>query len=126
MRPSSSAFSKVRRGAIFASKRSCRTRAPSEPRSPASLPSSSCDRSAETTSSKTAARSSRSTTQATRSRSNCVYDAWSDDLKGNLTGVAFKNGVKGEGGMPTSFCMADHVRRELRLGTIGVIDFATR
>ncbi len=30
----------------------------------------------------------------------CVYHAWSYDRQGNLTGVAFKDGVKGKGGMP--------------------------
>jgi anthranilate 1,2-dioxygenase large subunit len=56
---------------------------------------------------------------------SCVYHAWSYDLKGNLTGVAFKNGVKGEGGMPASFCMADHGPRKLRVAAIGGLVFAT-
>ena len=30
---------------------------------------------------------------------SCVYHAWSYDLDGNLTNVAFANGIKGEGGM---------------------------
>lgn len=45
----------------------------------------------------------------------CVYHAWTYDRQGNLTGVAFKDGVKGKGGMPPSFCMADHGPRKLRV-----------
>jgi anthranilate 1,2-dioxygenase large subunit len=56
---------------------------------------------------------------------SCVYHAWSYDLKGNLTGVAFKNGVRGEGGMPPSFCMADHGPRKLRVETVAGLVFAT-
>lgn len=56
---------------------------------------------------------------------SCVYHAWSYDLKGNLTGIAFKNGVRGEGGMPASFCMADHGPRKLRVETVGGLVFGT-
>jgi anthranilate 1,2-dioxygenase large subunit len=55
----------------------------------------------------------------------CVYHAWSYDLKGNLIGVAFKNGVGGEGGMPPSFCMADHGLRKLRVATVSGLVFGT-
>lgn len=34
----------------------------------------------------------------------CVYHAWTYNLQGDLTGVAFKDGVRGEGGMPANFC----------------------
>lgn len=47
----------------------------------------------------------------------CVYHAWSYDLRGNLTGVAFKNGVGGKGGMPKSFRVQDHGPRKLRTAT---------
>jgi len=30
----------------------------------------------------------------------CVYHNWSYDLRGNLTGVAFRKGLGGKGGMP--------------------------
>jgi len=56
---------------------------------------------------------------------SCVYHAWTYDLKGTLKGVAFKNGVKGEGGMPASFCMADHGPRRLRVATLAGLVFAT-
>jgi anthranilate 1,2-dioxygenase large subunit len=45
----------------------------------------------------------------------CVYHAWSYDRQGNLKEVAFKDGIKGKGGMPSSFCMEQHSPRKLRL-----------
>lgn len=45
----------------------------------------------------------------------CVYHAWSYNLQGDLTGVAFERGVKGQGGMPESFCKSDHGPRKLRI-----------
>lgn len=46
---------------------------------------------------------------------SCVYHAWSYDLDGNLTNVAFAKGVKGEGGMADDFDMSDHGLRRLRV-----------
>ena len=45
----------------------------------------------------------------------CVYHAWSYDRQGNLKEVAFKDGIKGKGGMPASFCIEQHNPRKLRL-----------
>jgi|SRR5574343_90193 anthranilate 1,2-dioxygenase large subunit/terephthalate 1,2-dioxygenase oxygenase component alpha subunit len=45
----------------------------------------------------------------------CVYHAWSYNRQGDLTGVAFEKGVKGQGGMPSSFCKSDHGPRKLRV-----------
>lgn len=45
----------------------------------------------------------------------CVYHAWSYSLEGDLTGVAFENGVGGIGGMPPSFCKTAHGPRKLRV-----------
>jgi anthranilate 1,2-dioxygenase large subunit/terephthalate 1,2-dioxygenase oxygenase component alpha subunit len=45
----------------------------------------------------------------------CVYHAWSYNLQGDLTGVAFEKGVKGKGGMPESFCKEEHSPRKLRV-----------
>jgi anthranilate 1,2-dioxygenase large subunit/terephthalate 1,2-dioxygenase oxygenase component alpha subunit len=45
----------------------------------------------------------------------CVYHAWSYNLQGDLTGVAFEKGVKGKGGMPASFCKEEHGPRKLRV-----------
>ncbi len=55
----------------------------------------------------------------------CVYHGWSYDLAGNLTGVAFKNGVKGKGGMPKTFRMEDHHPRKVRLATLHGLVFGT-
>ncbi|VIO68882.1 Terephthalate 1,2-dioxygenase, terminal oxygenase component subunit alpha 1 [Bradyrhizobium ivorense] len=52
----------------------------------------------------------------------CVYHAWSYDRQGNLKEVAFKEGIKGKGGMPPSFCMEQHNPRKLRLAeAFGVV-----
>ncbi|WP_295852974.1 aromatic ring-hydroxylating dioxygenase subunit alpha [uncultured Xylophilus sp.] len=45
----------------------------------------------------------------------CVYHAWSYSLQGDLTGVAFEKGVKGQGGMPETFCKEEHGPRKLRV-----------
>lgn len=45
----------------------------------------------------------------------CVYHAWSYDLKGQLTGVAFQRGVKRQGGMPESFKKAEHNLRRIKV-----------
>ncbi len=55
----------------------------------------------------------------------CVYHAWSYDLQGSLTGVAFQKGVKGAGGMPASFQRADHGPRKLRITTYCGLVFGT-
>lgn len=47
----------------------------------------------------------------------CVYHAWSYNRQGDLTGVAFEKGVKGQGGMPASFCKEAHGPRKLRVAT---------
>src|SRR5260221_1210876 len=49
---------------------------------------------------------------------SCVYHAWTYDRQGNLTGVAFKDGVKGKGGMPDTFRMQDHRPRKLRIALL--------
>ncbi len=48
----------------------------------------------------------------------CVYHGWSYDQKGNLTGVPFKDGVKGKGGMSVSFRMERHGPRKLRIAVV--------
>jgi phenylpropionate dioxygenase-like ring-hydroxylating dioxygenase large terminal subunit len=45
----------------------------------------------------------------------CVYHAWSYNRQGDLIGVAFEKGVKGQGGMPASFCKEEHGPRKLRV-----------
>jgi anthranilate 1,2-dioxygenase large subunit len=55
----------------------------------------------------------------------CVYHGWSYDLAGNLTGIAFKNGVKGQGGMPKTFKLDDHHPRKVRLEMLHGLVFGT-
>ena len=49
---------------------------------------------------------------------SCVYHAWTYDLEGTLTGVAFQKGVKGKGGMAPGFKLSDHGPRKLRVATL--------
>jgi anthranilate 1,2-dioxygenase large subunit len=56
---------------------------------------------------------------------SCVYHAWTYDLQGNLIGVAFKDGVKGKGGMPATFCMGDHSPRKLRVARVHGLVFGS-
>ncbi len=55
----------------------------------------------------------------------CVYHAWTYNLEGGLTGIAFKNGVKGRGGMPKDFKMSDHSPRKLRVAALAGLVFGT-
>ncbi len=55
----------------------------------------------------------------------CVYHAWSYDLQGNLIGVAFEKGSHGRGGMPESFCKAEHGPRKLRTAVLCGLVFAS-
>jgi anthranilate 1,2-dioxygenase large subunit len=56
---------------------------------------------------------------------SCVYHAWTYDRQGNLTGVAFKDGVKGKGGMPDTFRMQDHRPRKLRIALLHGLIFGS-
>ena len=47
----------------------------------------------------------------------CVYHRWCYDLKGNLTGVPYRRGIAGKGGLPKSFKKADHGLRQLRVAS---------
>ena len=55
----------------------------------------------------------------------CVYHNWTYDLAGNLTGVAFGRGVRGEGGMEAGFEPASHGLRRLRVAARNGLVFAT-
>ncbi|MGE0626428.1 MAG: Rieske 2Fe-2S domain-containing protein [Hyphomicrobiaceae bacterium] len=55
----------------------------------------------------------------------CVYHGWTYDLKGNLTGVAFRRGVKGKGGMPGTFRLEDHHPRKVRVAVVHGLVFGT-
>ena len=55
----------------------------------------------------------------------CVYHAWSYNLQGDLTGVAFKDGIKGRSGMAPSFCMEEHGPRKLRVACVHGLVFGS-
>ena len=56
----------------------------------------------------------------------CPYHQWSYDLKGNLQGIPFKRGLKGEGGgMPKDFRNEDHALKKLRVTTWHGVVFAS-
>jgi phenylpropionate dioxygenase-like ring-hydroxylating dioxygenase large terminal subunit len=62
---------------------------------------------------------------STGKRFQCVYHAWSYNLRGELVGVAFEKGANGRGGMPDSFRKAEHGPRRLRTATLGGLVFAS-
>ena len=55
----------------------------------------------------------------------CVYHQWSYDLKGNLLGLPFRRGMRGQGGMPADFDMSRHGLDRLRVETICGLVFAS-
>jgi phenylpropionate dioxygenase-like ring-hydroxylating dioxygenase large terminal subunit len=59
------------------------------------------------------------------SKLHCVYHSWNYDLKGNLTFVAFRNGLRGEGGLPKDFDMSAHGLQRLRVASFCGLVFAT-
>ena len=54
----------------------------------------------------------------------CIYHHWCYDLKGELIGVPFLRGLKGKGGMPEDFKLADHGLRTLTIDSYGEVIFA--
>ena len=55
----------------------------------------------------------------------CVYHNWVYDLGGKLTGVAFKRGVGGKGGVGPEFDQSLHGLQRLRVETYGGLIFGT-
>jgi anthranilate 1,2-dioxygenase large subunit len=55
----------------------------------------------------------------------CVYHQWAYDLGGELIGVPFRRGIRGQGGMPADFDMRRHGLRRLRAESVGGLVFAT-
>lgn len=51
----------------------------------------------------------------TTTRFTCPYHQWSYDLNGDLKGVPFRAGVKGQGGMPADFDPAEHGLQRLQI-----------
>ena len=55
----------------------------------------------------------------------CVYHSWSYDLTGKLQAVAFRKGVRGKGGMPDDFDVADHRLEPVRIESFCGLVFGT-
>ena len=55
----------------------------------------------------------------------CVYHAWTHSLQGDLIGVAFKDGIKGCGGIAPDFDMKKHGPRKLRVATVEGLIFGS-
>ncbi len=55
----------------------------------------------------------------------CVYHNWTYDLKGNLTGVAFRRGIRGRGGMPADARPESQAPSQLRVSSCCGLMFAT-
>jgi anthranilate 1,2-dioxygenase large subunit/terephthalate 1,2-dioxygenase oxygenase component alpha subunit len=55
----------------------------------------------------------------------CVYHNWTYDLTGKLTGVAFRRGVGGKGGMPADSRPDEHGPRRLRVEVFAGLVFGT-
>ncbi len=55
----------------------------------------------------------------------CPYHQWTYDLDGALTGMPFRRGVKGKGGMPDDFDLKDHGLRRLRVESLNGVVFAS-
>ena len=55
----------------------------------------------------------------------CVYHNWTYDLEGTLTGVAFRRGIRGQGGMPEDADPESQAPRKLRVEAFCGLMFAT-
>ena len=55
----------------------------------------------------------------------CVYHNWTYDLEGNLTGVAFRRGLGGQGGLPEDCHPETQSPRKLRVETLAGLVFGT-
>jgi anthranilate 1,2-dioxygenase large subunit len=56
---------------------------------------------------------------------SCVYHQWRYDSRGDLIGVPFLRGVRGQSGMPAEFSRAANGLRKLRVDSYGGLVFAT-
>jgi anthranilate 1,2-dioxygenase large subunit/terephthalate 1,2-dioxygenase oxygenase component alpha subunit len=55
----------------------------------------------------------------------CVYHNWTYDLEGNLTGIAFRRGLGGQGGLPEDCRPETQAPRKLRVATLAGLVFGT-
>ena len=58
-------------------------------------------------------------------RFSCIYHNWTYDHAGNLTHVAFRNGIAGKGGMPADAKPESQSPKKLRVESIGGLVFGT-
>ena len=56
---------------------------------------------------------------------SCLYHSWTYDLKGQLMGLAFRNGLRGKGGMPGDFSIKDHRLEPIRTAVYAGMVFGT-
>jgi len=59
------------------------------------------------------------------SEHTCIYHQWCYDLDGALTGIPFRRGIRGKGGMDASFDMGAHGLQPLRVATLHGAIFGT-
>ena len=55
----------------------------------------------------------------------CPYHQWNYNYEGKLLGVPFRNGVKGQGGMPADFTLEDRALTKLQVATYNGLVFAS-
>lgn len=55
----------------------------------------------------------------------CPYHQWNYELTGELTGVPFRRGIRGEGGMPKDFRPADHGLNRLKVEVVNGVVWAS-
>ena len=55
----------------------------------------------------------------------CIYHKWCYSLDGGLVGVPFRRGLRGQGGMPPNFDMAEHGLQRLRVESFRGVIFAS-
>jgi anthranilate 1,2-dioxygenase large subunit len=58
-------------------------------------------------------------------RLTCVYHAWTYNLAGSLESLAFRKGLRGQGGMPEDFDVRKHRLQKLRVETFCGMIFGT-
>ena len=56
---------------------------------------------------------------------SCVYHSWTYDLKGKLIGLAFQNGLRGQGGMPEDFDPEKHNLKSIKTAIFAGMIFGT-
>jgi anthranilate 1,2-dioxygenase large subunit len=56
---------------------------------------------------------------------SCVYHGWGHSLQGDLTSVAFEDGIDGSGGMASSFCKEEHGPRKLLVAVVHGLVFGS-